>query len=147
MLAALGGGPRRRAPTVAVVNNAAQPGGRLADVAVELLTGPEVLAGSTRLKAGTAQKVVLNVISTERDGPAGKSYGAWMVDVQATNEKLAPRGRRRDPPRGSPGSTTTTAAAALEAAGWHTKTATRRDPGLGHVPSAARHSRSEPEAA
>lgn len=65
-----------------------------ADAAVEIETGPEVLAGSTRLKAGTAQKMVLNMISTAAMVGIGKVYGNWMVDVQATNEKLKERAKR-----------------------------------------------------
>ena len=65
-----------------------------ADAAVEIETGPEVLAGSTRLKAGTAQKMVLNMISTASMVGIGKVYGNWMVDEQATNEKLKERAKR-----------------------------------------------------
>jgi len=65
-----------------------------ADAAVEIETGPEVLTGSTRLKAGTAQKMVLNMISTASMVGIGKVYGNWMVDVQATNEKLKERAKR-----------------------------------------------------
>jgi len=56
--------------------------------------GPEVLTGSTRLKAGTAQKLVLNMISTISMIRLGKTYGNLMVDVVATNEKLRARVRR-----------------------------------------------------
>ncbi|KJE27887.1 N-acetylmuramic acid 6-phosphate etherase [Geobacillus kaustophilus] len=65
-----------------------------ADVPVEIETGPEVLTGSTRLKAGTAQKMVLNMISTASMVSIGKVYGNWMIDVQATNEKLKERAKR-----------------------------------------------------
>jgi len=88
---------------------------------VELLTGPEVLAGSTRLKAGTAQKVALNVISTGAMVTAGGTYGAWMVDVVASNEKLRRRARRIL--REATGVDDDTAVAALEDAGWNPKTA------------------------
>lgn len=64
------------------------------DHPIELVTGPEVIAGSTRLKAGTAQKVVLNVISTISMVRLGKTFGNLMVDVRATNVKLRDRARR-----------------------------------------------------
>lgn len=64
------------------------------DVAIEVVVGPEVVAGSTRLKAGTAQKLVLNAISTVAMVQSGKVYGNLMVDVQSTNEKLRARAER-----------------------------------------------------
>jgi N-acetylmuramic acid 6-phosphate etherase len=63
----------------------------LADVGITLLVGPEVLSGSTRLKAGTATKMALNMISTGAMVGIGKTYGNLMVDLQATNEKLRAR--------------------------------------------------------
>ncbi|AKO91781.1 N-acetylmuramic acid 6-phosphate etherase [Priestia filamentosa] len=66
----------------------------LADVAIEVDTGPEVLTGSTRLKAGTAQKLLLNMISTVSMIQIGKVYKNLMVDVQPTNEKLVERSKR-----------------------------------------------------
>lgn len=60
---------------------------------VEIETGPEVLSGSTRLKAGTAQKMVLNMISTAAMIGMGKVYSNYMVDVQPTNEKLVMRAK------------------------------------------------------
>lgn len=68
--------------------------GELAEHAIVVRTGPEFLAGSTRLKAGTAQKLVLNAISTITMIRLGKTYGNLMVDVVAANEKLADRVRR-----------------------------------------------------
>ncbi len=62
--------------------------------AIELETGPEVLTGSTRLKAGSAQKQVLNMISTALMVRSGRTYGNLMVDVQATNAKLRDRATR-----------------------------------------------------
>jgi N-acetylmuramic acid 6-phosphate etherase len=109
------------AETVAVVNNVGSPARRLADVVVELPTGPEVVAGSTRLTAGTAQKVVLNAISTAAMVRLGKTYGPWMVDVVASNEKLRRRAQRLI--RESAGVDDAAAVAALDAAGWHAKTA------------------------
>ena len=64
------------------------------DHPIETLTGPEFVTGSTRLKAGTAQKRVLNMLSTIAMIQLGKVYGTLMVDVVATNEKLRVRGRR-----------------------------------------------------
>ncbi|MFS8513650.1 MAG: N-acetylmuramic acid 6-phosphate etherase, partial [Planifilum fulgidum] len=66
----------------------------VADVAIEVVTGPEVLTGSTRLKAGTAQKMVLNMLSTAAMVRLGKTYKNLMVDVKPTNEKLVDRARR-----------------------------------------------------
>lgn len=68
--------------------------GRAADLAIEPVTGPEVLTGSTRLKAGTAQKTVLNMISTGAMTLTGKVYQNLMVDVKQTNEKLRSRAIR-----------------------------------------------------
>jgi N-acetylmuramic acid 6-phosphate etherase len=66
----------------------------LADVSIVLNVGPEVIAGSTRLKAGTATKVVLNMLTTSAMVCAGKTYGNLMVDVKSTSEKLRDRARR-----------------------------------------------------
>jgi N-acetylmuramic acid 6-phosphate etherase len=105
--------------TVAIVNN---PGSEAsADVVIELLTGPEVLAGSTRLTAGTAQKVVLNALSTSVMIALGKAYGPRMVDVRATSAKLRRRAVRIV--RDAAGVDEETATAALAAAGGHAKTA------------------------
>lgn len=121
VLAALEAARAAGCATVAVANNAGTPAGARADVAVEVLTGPEVVAGSTRLKAGSAQKVVLNVISTTAMVRLGHTYGARMVDVQATNEKLRRRAHRTV--REVTGASDDDVAAALEAAGWQSKTA------------------------
>jgi len=67
---------------------------RRAAQAIEVVPGPEVIAGSTRMKAGTAQKLVLNTISTVAMVRLGKTFGNLMVDVQASNEKLRARARR-----------------------------------------------------
>jgi N-acetylmuramic acid 6-phosphate etherase len=105
--------------TVAIVNN---PGSEAtADLAIELLTGPEVLAGSTRLTAGTAQKVVLNALSTSVMIALGKAYGPRMVDVRLTNAKVRRRAVRIV--RDAAGVDEEAAAAALTAAGGHAKTA------------------------
>ncbi|MEU4268764.1 N-acetylmuramic acid 6-phosphate etherase [Streptomyces sp. NPDC026092] len=65
-----------------------------AEHGIEIVTGPELLTGSTRLKAGTAQKLVLNMISTITMIRLGKTYGNLMVDVRASNDKLQARSRR-----------------------------------------------------
>ncbi|GGU31968.1 N-acetylmuramic acid 6-phosphate etherase [Streptomyces lavendofoliae] len=65
-----------------------------AEHAIEVVVGPELVTGSTRLKAGTAQKLVLNMISTITMIRLGKTYGNLMVDVRATNDKLRARSRR-----------------------------------------------------
>jgi len=65
-----------------------------ADLAIVVITGPEVVTGSTRMKAGTATKLVLNTITTGAMIRLGKTYGNLMVDVQATNAKLKDRSER-----------------------------------------------------
>ncbi len=67
---------------------------RLADIALTPVTGPEIVTGSTRMKAGTAQKLVLNMLSTGTMIKLGKVYGNLMVDVKASNEKLRERAVR-----------------------------------------------------
>jgi N-acetylmuramic acid 6-phosphate etherase len=68
--------------------------GALVEHELAAVVGPEILAGSTRLKAGTAQKLILNMISTLAMVRIGKTFGNLMVDVDATNEKLRARVRR-----------------------------------------------------
>ncbi|EUJ30120.1 N-acetylmuramic acid 6-phosphate etherase [Listeria grayi] len=82
------------ARTAAVSCNADAAISKHAELAVEVVTGPEVLTGSTRLKAGTAQKLVLNMISTASMIGVGKIYKNLMVDVKPTNEKLVERAKR-----------------------------------------------------
>ncbi len=65
-----------------------------ADIGIGVPVGPEVITGSTRMKAGTAQKMVLNMLSTATMIRLGKVYGNLMVDLQVTNQKLAERARR-----------------------------------------------------
>lgn len=67
---------------------------RAVEFPIEVLVGPEVISGSTRLKSGTAQKLVLNMISTISMVRMGKTYGNLMIDVRATNHKLRDRARR-----------------------------------------------------
>lgn len=80
--------------TVAIVNNPRSALAGIADTAIELLTGPEVIAGSTRLCAGTAQKIALSTLSSAVMVRLGKTYGPYMVDVRATNAKLRRRALR-----------------------------------------------------
>lgn len=82
------------AETGSIVNNFQSPISQLSSYPVEIVTGPEVLTGSTRLKAGTAQKLVLNMISTITMVKLGKVYGNLMVDVQSTNQKLVYRSKQ-----------------------------------------------------
>lgn len=84
---------RRGAKTVAVTSNPGSPMERLADVTLAPVTGPEVIAGSTRMKAGTAQKLVLNMLSTATMVRLGRVFSNWMVNVRLTNDKLRRRGR------------------------------------------------------
>jgi N-acetylmuramic acid 6-phosphate etherase len=112
---------RRGALTVGVANNADTPLLQAAEHAVLLDTGPEPIAGSTRMKAGTAQKIALNLLSSLVMIRLGRVYEGLMVDVQATNAKIARRceamlvhltGRPREEAR-----------AALQAAGGNVKLA------------------------
>ncbi|SFD65766.1 N-acetylmuramic acid 6-phosphate etherase [Bacillus sp. UNCCL81] len=82
------------AATVAVSCNKGSKIGQEAEIAIEVVNGPEVLTGSTRLKAGTSQKLVCNMLSTASMVGIGKVYGNLMVDVQSTNEKLVERSKR-----------------------------------------------------
>ncbi|GAA1303844.1 N-acetylmuramic acid 6-phosphate etherase [Pseudonocardia xinjiangensis] len=109
------------AATVAVACNAGAVVSTHADVAIELDTGPEVLTGSTRLKAGTAQKLVCNMLSTAAMVRDGKVFGNLMVDVRPTNAKLVDRARRIVAT--AAGTDAATAAATLEAAGGQPKVA------------------------
>ncbi|MEV7726600.1 N-acetylmuramic acid 6-phosphate etherase [Streptomyces sp. NPDC087917] len=84
----------RGALTVGLSCNAGSALAAAADHGIEVVVGPELLTGSTRLKAGTAQKLVLNLISTVTMIRLGKTYGNLMVDVRASNEKLRARSRR-----------------------------------------------------
>ena len=109
------------AATAALVCNPQSPMAAAAQVAIELVTGPEVLTGSTRLRAGTAQKLALNMISTAAMVRLGKVYGNLMVDVQPTNAKLRERAVRIV--RESTGVDAGRARQLLDLAGWQVKTA------------------------
>lgn len=81
----------RGALTVAVACNPDSTIGRVAEHSIEAVVGPELIAGSTRLRAGTAQKLVLNMLSTATMVKLGKTFGNVMVDLRATNQKLYAR--------------------------------------------------------
>jgi N-acetylmuramic acid 6-phosphate etherase len=85
---------KRRATTVAITSNRDMPVARLAKIVIVPEVGPEVVTGSTRLKAGTSQKMVLNMLSTAAMVRLGHVYENLMIDVTLTNEKLAERGLR-----------------------------------------------------
>ena len=93
-LGAIAAAAEAGALTVAVVSVEDSPLAHAADHELAVVVGPEVVSGSTRLKAGTAQKLVLNTISTVAMIRLGKTYGDLMVDVRSSNEKLAARARR-----------------------------------------------------
>lgn len=80
-----------QAPTVAIACTRESEIGQVANIAIEATPGPEVLTGSTRLKAGTTQKLILNMLSTISMVGIGKAYKNLMVDVQPSNEKLISR--------------------------------------------------------
>ncbi|HEY9084402.1 MAG TPA: N-acetylmuramic acid 6-phosphate etherase [Candidatus Tyrphobacter sp.] len=94
VVAAIAAARARGAFTAAIVNSDPSALGAVAERTIVLRTGPEALAGSTRLRAGTAQKIVLNTISTAVMIRLGKVYGNLMVDVVATNRKLRARALR-----------------------------------------------------
>jgi N-acetylmuramic acid 6-phosphate etherase len=129
----------RGALTVAVVNTSGSPAAEAAEMAIEVLTGAEIVAGSTRMLAGTSQKIVLNALSTSAMVALGKTYGARMVDVRATNEKLRRRAARIV--REIAGVDEAEAAAALAGAGGRVKAAVVML--LAHVDAAEAHRRLE----
>ncbi len=79
--------------TIAVCSNPRAPMTRFADVAIVPVVGPEVISGSTRMKAGTAQKLVLNMLSTTSMVRLGRVLSNWMISVQLNNQKLWKRGQ------------------------------------------------------
>jgi N-acetylmuramic acid 6-phosphate etherase len=95
--------------------------GIMADVIISPEVGPEAIAGSTRMKSGTAQKLVLNMLTTASMIKLGKTYGNVMVDLQQTNKKLVERSRRII--MEITGADYDTAAEALKKSGSHVKTA------------------------
>ena len=94
VLGALRQAIKRGAATIALTNNRPSELEAVASITIAPVVGPEILAGSTRLKSGTAQKMVLNMISTGAMIEIGKTYGNLMVDVQDTNQKLHARALR-----------------------------------------------------
>lgn len=110
------------AATALVTSNPGAPLRPRADLTVAVPTGPEVLRGSTRLGAGTAAKLILNLVTTGAWVRNGKCYGNHMVDLRPTNEKLRQRARRTLREL-APEVDEARAAALLEAAGWRVKTA------------------------
>jgi N-acetylmuramic acid 6-phosphate etherase len=85
---------QRGSVTIGVTSNPRSPLARKAKIVIAPETGPEVIAGSTRLKAGTAQKMVLNLLSTTSMVRLGRVYDNWMIYVTLTNKKLRRRGAR-----------------------------------------------------
>ncbi len=94
VLAAVRRARARGTTTISVTCVAGSPLASACDLEIAPVVGPEVIAGSTRLKAGTAQKLVLNMLSTLVMVQSGKVYGNLMVDLQVTNEKLRRRATR-----------------------------------------------------
>lgn len=109
------------ATTVSVVCNLGADVSAHADIAIEVDNGPEILTGSTRLKAGTSQKMILNMISTAAMVQTGKVFGNLMVDLRPTNAKLVTRAKRIV--MTATGVDNATAERAYEAAGRQAKTA------------------------
>jgi N-acetylmuramic acid 6-phosphate etherase len=94
VLGALDEARRRGCLTVGLSNVPGSPLAQMADVAITPVVGPEVLTGSTRMKAGTSQKLILNMLSTAAMVRLGKVYSNLMVDMSPRNRKLAARARR-----------------------------------------------------
>lgn len=107
--------------TVAITCNATSPLARIANIPIVVDVGPEVLAGSSRLKAGTATKLVLNMLSTAAMIRSGRTRGDLMVDLRATNTKLRARAVRMV--RDECGLDETAATRILEANGWSVRRA------------------------
>jgi len=85
---------RRGAVTVAIVNTSGSELAAVVAIPIEVVTGPEIISGSTRLRAGTAQKLVLNMLSTITMVKLGRTLGNLMVDVRISNAKLRARAVR-----------------------------------------------------
>ena len=124
------------ADVVAVVNTAPSPLARLATVAIEVVVGAEVLRGSTRLSAGTAQKIALNALTTTAMNLLGRVHGDVMVDVVAANAKL--RGRAAGIVAEIAACSDDKARAALVACDWNARAAILHLVG-GLTPDDARH--------
>src|SRR2546428_75629 len=109
------------ARTVALTCDGSSPLAKDADIAIVVDVGPEVLAGSSRLKAGTATKLVLNMLSTAAMIRSGRTRGDLIVDLRPTNEKLRARAIRMV--QNETGLGEEEARARLEAAGWSVRKA------------------------
>ncbi len=94
VLSALEFGAKHKAKTIGITSNPGTPITRTAKISIVTPTGPEVITGSTRMKAGTAQKMVLNMLSTAAMVRMGRVYDNWMIGVSLTNQKLQARGLR-----------------------------------------------------
>ena len=94
VLTGLGYAKELGAKTIALVTNTNTPIGAAAEIEIAVEVGPEVITGSTRMKSGTAQKMVLNLLSTASMVRLGKVYGNLMVDVKTANKKLYARAER-----------------------------------------------------
>jgi N-acetylmuramic acid 6-phosphate etherase len=94
VLGALEFAKQKGAVTIGVTSNPKTPIARIARVSIVTKTGPETITGSTRMKAGTAQKLVLNMLSTATMIRLGRVYDNWMIGVALTNRKLQARGLR-----------------------------------------------------
>ena len=105
------------ARTVALTSNPESPLRKLADVAIVPVVGPEIIAGSSRMKAGTAQKLVLNMSSTATMVRRGRVLSGWMVNLQMNNRKLRERGQRILTKTAGVGAAR--AAAILKQSGWN----------------------------
>lgn len=121
VLGAVAEAQQRGAATIALTCNPNSPLARQAEVVIAPVVGPEVVAGSSRMKAGTAQKMVLNMLSTATMIRLGKVYGNLMVDVQPTNAKLRRRAVRIL--QQAAGADPQAAQATLEATGYQVKPA------------------------
>lgn len=121
VLGALAAAREAGALTVGIANNRDAPVATRADIGITLDTGEEVISGSTRLKAGTSQKIALNTISSALMVRLHKVYGNLMVDLQATNAKLVQRAVRLT--MHATGADEATARAMLEQCRYHVKTA------------------------
>ena len=94
VLGALEYAKRKGAVTIGLTSNPRTPITQMAQISIVTPTGPEVITGSTRMKAGTAQKLVLNLLSTTTMIRLGRVYDNWMIGVALTNRKLQARGLR-----------------------------------------------------
>lgn len=120
-LGAIAEAKQRGALTIGISNNPSAPVTTAAEIGITLDTGAEIISGSTRLKAGTAQKITLNTFSSALMVRLNKVYGNLMVDVQPTNKKLVARTIRLT--MLATGCAESQASETLEASGYHVKTA------------------------